>query len=673
MSYVGICNIRNLQQYVEIGTPAFHIRSLTQIVTNLNDTSVGGGGSCGTPIAGTNSIPTVNAGVSFTIPKLTPFTLTASGTDADAADVPNLRYSWEEYDLAPSGSGQLGTPALTYDVDTDGVLRPLFRAYSPVASSSRTFPSTSFILNPAANSPAGSNNPPLTYQGTHPSGAPGAVCEASSTCVIGENLPSIARTMNFRVAIRDGRGGIADAGMTVTTVNTTGPFQVASQNVSPAAWAVGSTQTVTWDVVGTNAAPINAANVKISLSTDGGQTFPVTLLASTPNDGTEPITVPSNPTTQARIKVEAVGNIFFDISNANFAIAGGATGPGVVVGDATARERGLGQNRAEGEGSVDFTITLSTPSSQQVTVRVSTNSLTATEGVDFVAVDDFDVIFPPNTLTRTVSVPTIEDPGDEPDETFTLDVVSVTNATVIDGQGIGTIVDDDAPSGNARILRAVNVGTQPGQQVTVSFQLDSLGTESSTSFTVNFNPAILSNPVVALGSGVPTGANLGTNVNQVANGRIGVLVDSVNNFAQGTRQVVTIRFNVAANAQIGLTPITFGSTPTPQSVSNVSGVLFATTYQPGSVQIGSTAAGVAVSGRVVTPDGRGIRNATVTLRAADGSVHRVTTSSFGFYTFENIASGQSYVIGATTKRYRFASRVLQVVDSLAEVDLIGME
>ncbi len=108
MSYVGICNIRNQQQYVDTGTPAFHIRSLTQMVQNIQDTN--DGGSCGTP-TGTNSIPTVNAGASFTIPRLTPFTLTATGNDADAGDAANLLYSWEEYDLAPSGSGQLGTPA----------------------------------------------------------------------------------------------------------------------------------------------------------------------------------------------------------------------------------------------------------------------------------------------------------------------------------------------------------------------------------------------------------------------------------------------------------------------------------------------------------------------------------------------------------------------------------
>jgi Metallo-peptidase family M12B Reprolysin-like/Calx-beta domain len=672
MSYVGICNIRNLQQYVDTGIPAFHIRSLTQITTNLNDTSQGAGGSCGTPVAGAaNSIPTVNAGANFTIPRLTPFTLTATGDDSDAADVANLLYSWEQYDLAPSGTGQLGTPALVYDVDTDGVQRPLFRAYSPVASPSRTFPSLAFILNPANNVPSGSNTPPLTYQGNHPNGAPGASCQAGNECVIGENLPSIARTMNFRVAVRDRRGGIADAGMTVTTVSTSGPFQITTQNTTPTAWAAGSTQTVTWDVVGSDAAPINAANVKISLSTDGGQTFPITLVASTPNDGTQTVTVPNNATAEARIKVEAVGNIFFDINNANFAITGAS--PGVDVGDARAAERPAGENRPAGEGSIDFTISLSAPSAQPVTVRVSTNSLTATEGVDFVAVDNFDVVFPAGTLTQTVSVPTIEDPGDEPDETFTLDVVGVVNATVADGQGLGTIVDDDAPAGAARTIRMTNVAGSPGQNVTVPILLDSLGNESSISLSLNFNPALLTNPTVALGTGVPAGSNLGTNITQSAQGRIGILVDSTNTYAAGTQQIVRVTFSIPAGAQLALTPITFGSIPTVQSVSSNTGTLLSTTYIPGTVQVGSTSAGVLVSGRVLTHDGRGVRNAVVTLTAADGSVRRVITSSFGVYRLEDVESGQTYVISALLRRYRFPPRVVQVVDSIVDLDLIGTE
>lgn len=347
MSYVGICNQRNLQQYVDTGFPSFHIRSLTTIITNLTtgDPSTTG---CGTA-SGTNSVPTVNAGNSYNIPKETPFTLTATGGDADGGDVANLLYSWEEYDLAPSASGASGTPAGTYDVDSDSVPRPLFRSYSPISGNSRTFPSLAFILNPANNDPAGSNQPKLTYMGTHPTGFPGAVCEGAAECVVGERLPTINRTMNFRVSLRDRRGGVADAGTTVIVNAAAGPFQLTTQNsLAPeATWAAGSNQTITWDVAGTTANNINAANVKITLSLDGGQSFPVTILNSTPNDGSETITVPNNSTTTARIKIEAIGNIFFDINNANFTITGPTAASVSVSGRVVANGRGVSGARVE--------------------------------------------------------------------------------------------------------------------------------------------------------------------------------------------------------------------------------------------------------------------------------------------------------------------------------------
>ena len=237
LSYVGICSAgRNLQQFNDFSLPSFHISSLTVINTNVT-TGIPSTTGCGTA-SGSNSVPTVNAGAGYTIPKLTPFALTASGTDADTTDVPNLLYSWEEYDRAPTSpnpppdpqlnilgaSGPAANPANVYDVDTDGVLRPILRAYSPVASNSRTFPSLNFILNTANNEPAGSNQPPLTYTGTHPTNAPGAVCETDATCIVGERLPTVNRTMNFRVALRDRRGGVADAGTTVTVAAAAGPF-----------------------------------------------------------------------------------------------------------------------------------------------------------------------------------------------------------------------------------------------------------------------------------------------------------------------------------------------------------------------------------------------------------------------------------------------------------------
>ena len=216
------------------------------------------------------------------------------------------------------------------------------------------------------------------------------------------------------------------------------------------------------------------------------------------------------------------------------------------------------------------------------------------------------------------------------------------------------------------------MATQPGAVVIVPFELDSLGNEASISFSFNFDPTKLSNPQVTLGNGAPAGAVLGVNTNEAGLGRVGVLVDSTNTYTAGTQRVINVSFNVAANAPIGLTPITFGGSPTVQSVSSSGGTLLATVYQSGNVQIGSTAAGVSLSGRVLTPDGRGLRNATVVLIDQQGIRRFATTSSFGIFTFEGVDL-ETYVMTVSSKRFRFAPQVLNVTDQLNDLVLIGME
>ncbi len=82
---------------------------------------------------------------------------------------------------------------------------------------------------------------------------------------------------------------------------------------------------------------------------------------------------------------------------------------------------------------------------------------------------------------------------------------------------------------------------------------------------------------------------------------------------------------------------------------------------------------VEISGRVTTPDGRGLRNATVTLTDSLGATRTATTSSFGFYTFGNVPAGDAYVIGVSSRLYRFASRNLVVNENMTNVDFVGLE
>ena len=84
------------------------------------------------------------------------------------------------------------------------------------------------------------------------------------------------------------------------------------------------------------------------------------------------------------------------------------------------------------------------------------------------------------------------------------------------------------------------------------------------------------------------------------------------------------------------------------------------------------ASGFTVSGRVLTPDGRGLVNAKVTI-SNQGISRRVTTSSFGFYSFDNVSAGQSYLIKISSKLYLFTSRSLIVNNNLMGEDFIGAE
>ncbi|MEL6942728.1 MAG: cadherin-like domain-containing protein, partial [Bacteroidota bacterium] len=75
-----------------------------------------------------------------------------------------------------------------------------------------------------------------------------------------------------------------------------------------------------WDVANTDNGRVNCQRVNIKLSTDGGLTYPITLLDQTANDGSAFVTIPNEISNIARIRVEAADNIFFDISNRNFKI-----------------------------------------------------------------------------------------------------------------------------------------------------------------------------------------------------------------------------------------------------------------------------------------------------------------------------------------------------------------
>ena len=85
---------------------------------------------------------------------------------------------------------------------------------------------------------------------------------------------------------------------------------------APVAEVPNASVPIQWDVANTTASPVSCSLVDILLSTDGGYTYPTTLLANTPNDGSQNVTLPNINTTTARIMVRGDNNYFFDVTNA---------------------------------------------------------------------------------------------------------------------------------------------------------------------------------------------------------------------------------------------------------------------------------------------------------------------------------------------------------------------
>ncbi|MCC6462688.1 MAG: proprotein convertase P-domain-containing protein [Saprospiraceae bacterium] len=271
MAYAGVCPPFDVQNHSDV---YFHAASLSEIGQYVTTSQ---GNLCPVKINTGNTAPVVQAGSDYLIPKSTPFALTATGSDADGDP---LTYCWEQMDneiaTAPPVSTSSGGP--------------LFRSFDPVASPTRYFPRLTDLI--------------------------------TNTNTTWEELPGVARVLNFRVTARDNKasGGCTEEDdLKLTVISTAGPFVVTSPNTA-VTWLVGDAATVSWDVADTKSAPISCAQVRITLSTDGGNTYPIVLAASVANNGSAVVDVPNAISSTCRVRVEAVGNVFFDISNQNFEI-----------------------------------------------------------------------------------------------------------------------------------------------------------------------------------------------------------------------------------------------------------------------------------------------------------------------------------------------------------------
>ena len=222
---------------------------------------------------------------------------------------------------------------------------------------------------------------------------------------------------------------------------------------------------------------------------DTSKSIPITILSDNVNEPTE--------------------DFFVDLDNAMNATIGDGHGVGTIPNDDPQPTISIDDHTFTGVDSLTasgFTVTLSNPSSSTITVHYATSDDTATAGEDYTAASG-TLTFMPGDTSKPIPITILGDNVNEPDETFFVDLDTPTNATILDGHGVGTITNDDAvpsisigdvtkvegDSGTSNVTFTVTLSNPSSQSVSAQFTtMNGTATAGSdytlTAGSVTFNP-----------------------------------------------------------------------------------------------------------------------------------------------------------------------------------------
>ncbi|MBA2732119.1 MAG: lamin tail domain-containing protein [Acidobacteria bacterium] len=279
-----------------------------------------------------------------------------------------------------------------------------------------------------------------------------------------------------------------------------------------------------------------------------------------PGDTTETISVTINGDTT----VEPDETFFVNLTNPVNATLTTAQGtgtiqnddvtPSIIITDVTENEGNAGTT------AFTFTVSLSTASTQTVTVNYATADNTAIAPGDYTAIASTQLSFAPGETSKQVTVQVNGDTQVEANETFFVNLSGATNATIADNQGVGTITNDDAAaaaSADLSLTKTVNNSTPNiGERVVFTITLNNAGTDAATGVQVtDLLPAGLTFVSALPSQGTYTS---GTGVWDVGTVSVG-----------SPAATLTITATVATiGAKVNTAQVTASGTPDPDSTPN---------------------------------------------------------------------------------------------------------
>jgi uncharacterized protein YhjY with autotransporter beta-barrel domain len=433
----------------------------------------------------------------------------------DASTGPGSYFELESYTLTVSPPPSVSIAVAPASVSEDGATNLV---YTVTRSLNLTSPT---VVNITTGGTATSGT---DYTGgvatiSIPAGATTATITINPTA---DTTVEANETVILTVAAGTGYTVGAPASATGTILNDDVPS--ASISVSPASVSEDGAANLVYTVT-LNQPSLSAVSINFSV---GGTATSGTDYAAV----TSPLVIPAGSTTgtitvdpTADATIEANETVILTLNaGAGYTVGvpNSATGtilnddlPNLSINDVTLAEGNAGTT------NFTFTVSLSAPAGPGgVSFDIATANGTATAGVDYVAQSLTGQTIPAGSSTYSFTVLVNGDALNEPSETFFVNVTNVTGAVVVDGQGVGTVTNDDpAPSlsiddvtvveGNAGTINAVftvSLNAASGQTVTVNYATaDGTATQpadyTAASGTLTFTPGQTTRTITVLVNG----------------------------------------------------------------------------------------------------------------------------------------------------------------------------